>query len=183
MNTKEEFMAMIAKDATTGCWIWNGAPNQLLWQGKRATVRHVAYLLEKGSIESDPNKHWFMRKTCETGACVAPDHMQVVPYEGARRAGKKGMRKGPGPSVPLVVIDKPNKMTSLINDLVNEATRIDETHSSTVKRCNQIFDRLGKLTDKALDLKSILQGVMEEIDDLKKEQQEVIKAMAVKRTE
>lgn len=63
-------------DTKTGCWIWrsiNGRRYGVLWMadGKSEYAHRVSYEIHKGKIPGG----MFVCHTCDTPACVNPDHL------------------------------------------------------------------------------------------------------------
>lgn len=73
------FLAKVAKDANTGCWLWQGSHDrrgygQIRVDGRCTYATHVALKLFKGAIVPDG---MFACHHCDTPSCVNPDHLFV----------------------------------------------------------------------------------------------------------
>jgi HNH endonuclease len=75
---EDRFFARVNK--TEGCWLWSGSLNAAGYgqfssssiEGYRSTLAHrVSYIIAKGPIPTD----LLLRHTCDTPACVNPDHL------------------------------------------------------------------------------------------------------------
>lgn len=80
METKEEFMSCVKKDAKTGCWNWIGSIHKstryarLRWHGKDTHGHRVSYELFNGEIP----KGLQIDHLCRNRQCVNPEHLEAV---------------------------------------------------------------------------------------------------------
>lgn len=90
----KKFWAKIAKDPTTGCWLWTGTLvcgyGQLVHEGKQWRAHRLSYILRYGPISPE----LFVCHNCPGGdnpRCVNPDHLFLdTPLVNARDKIIKG---------------------------------------------------------------------------------------------
>ena len=92
-GTQVRFWSKVSEQGT--CWIWRGSRNnhgygKFYFRGKSWYAHRVAYILVRGE---EPEQ---LNHTCDTPACVRPEHL--VPgdqRENLRQASVRGRTRGP----------------------------------------------------------------------------------------
>lgn len=80
----ERFYNHVIPEPISGCWLWDGCPNQGYGQieaqidGSRKTLKahRVSFEIYKGSIPDDLE----IDHRCRVRSCVNPDHLRAVPH-------------------------------------------------------------------------------------------------------
>lgn len=72
------FYTKIEKEDENGCWIWGASKNQygygqIAFQKKPILAHRLSYIIHKGNI----SKSCVIRHTCDTPACVNPNHLEI----------------------------------------------------------------------------------------------------------
>lgn len=98
----KRFDSRVYHEANTGCWLWGGAVSSMGYgnayagvngERKQWAAHRLSWIRHNGRV---PERTEFVCHTCDTPACVNPDHLFLgTPKENTQDMMRKGRRVAP----------------------------------------------------------------------------------------